>query len=76
VVVACLMRRHHRCKGKVGLQLHKMDTKWSLKVPIAFSAALFRCRLGGDELPLDVACSKKLFNQLWALVVEDLYFWL
>ena len=44
-----MMRRHHRCKGKSGSQLHSMATKWSLKVPMAFSAALFRCRFGGTS---------------------------
>ena len=35
--------------GKSGLQLQRMATKWSLKVPIAFSTALFLCRFGGTS---------------------------
>ena len=41
--------------------------------PNGFLCRVVSVQVWGDELPFDVVCSKKLFYDLWALVIQNLY---
>ena len=47
VVVACFIIWHHKCIGICGSHEYNVVMKWSLKVPIVFSAVLLQWRFGG-----------------------------
>ena len=44
-----------------------------LESPNGFLGRVVSVQVWGDELPFDVVCSKKLFYDLWALVIQNLY---
>ena len=67
VVAACFTMRHQRFMGKTGLQLQRIATEWSLKVPMAFSAALFMCRFGRTSWKLTFSILKILTNAVHSL---------
>ena len=77
VVVACATRRHQRYMGNSVLQLQRMATKWSLKVPMAFSAVLFLWRFGdcltnvGHSLSniCSFGCSSQTFKYVCIVVM-------